>query len=149
MRDHLDEFIERDMIAVRVLPDQRAAIVGSPRYFESHSRPDSPRDLTRHRCLDFRHGSAGVYPWEFDKGKQSLAVAVNGPLTVDDVALMIHAAIDGAGLAYMLEEHAAPHLRAAHWCESSKIGARLSPATSWLRGSPARRNSRESRRNPA
>jgi DNA-binding transcriptional LysR family regulator len=107
---HLGEFIERDMIAVRVSPDQRAAIVGSPRYFESHPKPDSPHDLTDHRCLNFRHGSAGVYRWEFDKGTQSLAVAVHGPLIVDDVEILIRAAIDGVGLAFMLEAHAAPHL---------------------------------------
>ena len=107
---HLGEFIERDMIAVRVSPDQRAAIVGSSRYLESHPKPDSPHDLTRHRCLNFRHGSNGVYRWEFDKGNQSLAVAVPGPLIVDDVELLIRAAIDGVGLAFMLEEHAAPHL---------------------------------------
>lgn len=107
---HLGEFIERDMIAVRVSPDQRAAIVGSPRYFDSHPRPDSPHDLTHHRCVNFRHGADGVYRWEFDKGNQSLAVAVQGPLIVDDVQLMIQAAIDGVGLAFMLEEQAAPHL---------------------------------------
>jgi DNA-binding transcriptional LysR family regulator len=107
---HLGEFIERDMIAVRVSLEQRAAIVASPGYFESHPRPGSPRDLTHHRCLNFRHGSAGVYRWEFDKGKQSLAVAVQGPLIVDDVELLIRAAIDGAGLAFMLEAHAALHL---------------------------------------
>jgi DNA-binding transcriptional LysR family regulator len=107
---HLGEFIERDMIAVRVSPDQRAAIVGSKRYLEAHPKPTSPHDLTRHRCLNFRHGSAGVYRWEFDKGHQSLAVAVQGPLTVDDVELLIRAAIDGAGLAFLLEAHAAPHL---------------------------------------
>src|SRR5262245_27542232 len=107
---HLGEFIERDMIAVRVSPDQRAAIVGSPRYFESHPKPASPRDLPGQRCLNFRHGSAGVYRWEFEKGTRSLAVAVHGPLVVDDAEILIRAAIDGVGLAFMLEAHAAPHL---------------------------------------
>jgi DNA-binding transcriptional LysR family regulator len=107
---HLGEFIERDMIAVRVSPDQRAAIVASPRYFALHPRPNSPHDLTNHRCLNFRHGSAGVYRWELDKGTQSLAVAVHGPLIVDDAEIMIRAAIDGVGLAFMLEEQSAPHL---------------------------------------
>jgi len=96
---HFGEFIERDMITFRVSKDHRPAIVGSPRYFE-----------TSHRCINFRHGSAGVYRWELDKGKQSLTVAVNGPLIVDDVEVMIRAAIDGVGLAFMSEEHAAPHL---------------------------------------
>jgi DNA-binding transcriptional LysR family regulator len=107
---HFGEFIEQDMHAVRVSQDRRPAIVGSPRYFESHPKPASPRDLTSHRCINFRHGSDGVYRWEFDKGKQSLVVAVNGPLIVDDVEMMIRAAIDGAGLAFMSEERAAPHL---------------------------------------
>src|SRR2546429_4549925 len=89
---HFGEFIEQDMVAVRVSPDHRPAIVGSPVYFESHPKPKSPRDLLNHRCINFRHGSEGVYRWEFDKGKQSLTVAVNGPLVVDDVELMIRAA---------------------------------------------------------
>src|SRR2546426_12243893 len=120
---HLGEFIERDMVAVRVSPDLRPAIVGSPRYFESHEKPASPRDLPSHRCINFRHESDGVYRWEFDKGKQSLTVAVNGPLIVDDVEIMIRAAIDGVGLAFMSEERAAPHLASGElvrvledWC---------------------------------
>jgi len=69
--------------------------VGSPAYFESHPKPKPPRDLLSHQCINFRHGSAGVYRWEFDKGKKSLSVAVNGPLIVDDVEIVIRAAIDG------------------------------------------------------
>jgi len=107
---HLGEFIERDMVTVRVSPDRRPAIVGSPSYFSSHPKPTTPRDLTSHRCINFRHGSDGVYRWEFDKGKQSLTVAVQGPLIVDDVELIARAAIDGVGLAFMAEESAAPHL---------------------------------------
>jgi DNA-binding transcriptional LysR family regulator len=104
------EYIEKDMIAVRVSSDHRPAIVGSPEYFEAHPRPKSPRDLLHHRCSNFRHGSAGVYRWEFEKGKKSLSVAVNGPLIVDDLEVVTRAAIDGVGLAFMNEDHAAPHL---------------------------------------
>ncbi len=104
------EYIQQDMIAVRVSPDQRPAIVGSPAYFESHPEPRSPRDLVRHQCINFRHGSAGVYRWEFEKGRKSLSVGVNGPLIVDDVALVIRAATDGVGLAFLGEDLAAPHL---------------------------------------
>jgi len=107
---HLGEYIARDMIAVRVSADHRPAIVGAPRYFESHPRPESPRDLTNHRCINFQYSTAGVYRWEFDKGDQSLAVAVNGPLIVDDADLMIRATIDGIGLAFTFEAHAAPYL---------------------------------------
>ena len=107
---HLGEFIERDMVAIRVSQDLRPAIVASPRYFESHPKPTSPRDLLSNRCINVRHGSDGVYRWEFDKGKQSLTVAVNGPLIVDDVQLSIRAAIDGVGLAFADEDRVAPHL---------------------------------------
>jgi len=107
---HFGEYIEKDMIAVRVSPDQRPAIVGSPAYFESHPKPKSPRDLVRHRCINFRHGSAGLYRWEFEKGGKSLSVAVNGPLIVDDVGFVIRAAIDGVGVAFLGEDLAAPHV---------------------------------------
>ena len=98
------------MVAVRVSKEQRAAIVGAPGYFASHPKPQSPRDLPTHLCINFRHGSAGVYHWEFDKGRKSLSVAVNGPLTVDDVDILIRAAVDGVGLAFALEEHVATQL---------------------------------------
>ncbi len=106
----LGEFIEQDMIAVRVSKDHRPAIVGSPGYFESHPKPESPHDLLRHRCINFRHGSEGVYRWEFDKGDQSLTVSVDGPLIVDDVEIVLRAAIDGVGLAFLAEEHAEPYV---------------------------------------
>jgi DNA-binding transcriptional LysR family regulator len=82
------------------------------------------RPCGSYRCLNFRHGANETYRWEFDKGKQSLAVAVDGPLVVDDVQLLIRAAIDGVGLTFLMEEHAAPYLangqllRALEeWCE--------------------------------
>src|SRR5438445_6346136 len=112
------------MIALRVSPDHRPAIVGSPEYFESHPKPRSPRDLLRHECINFRHGSAGLYRWEFEKGKKSLSVAVNGPLIVDDVELVVCAALDGVGLAFLSEEHVTPHLASGAlvrvleaWCQ--------------------------------
>jgi DNA-binding transcriptional LysR family regulator len=114
------EYIEKDMIAVRVSKDHRAAIVGSPAYFKSHPKPKS----LSHRCINFRHGSAGIYRWEFDKGKKSLSVAVNGPLIVDDVELLVRASIDGIGLAFMSEDQAAPDLTSGalvrvleDWCQ--------------------------------
>jgi len=60
----------------------------------------TPRDLPRHRCIRFRHGSDGVDRWEFDKGRRSLTVSVRGPLIVDDVDVVIRAALDGVGLAW-------------------------------------------------
>ena len=108
---HFGEYIQKDMIAVRVSGDQRASIVGSPAYFKSNSKPKTPRDLTSHRCINYRHGAGGeVYRWEFEKGKKELSVAVNGPLIVDDVELLVRAALDGLGLAFMSEELAVQHL---------------------------------------
>ena len=121
---HFGEFIEKDMIAVRVSPDHRPAIVGSPSYFESYPKPKSPRDLVQQRCINFRHGSAGLYRWEFEKGKRSLSVAVNGPLIVDDVELVIRATLDGVGLAFLSEHQVVPHLDSGalvrvleKWCQ--------------------------------
>jgi DNA-binding transcriptional LysR family regulator len=101
---HFGEYIQKDMIAVRVSKDHRAAIVSAPSYFKEHPKPKTPQDLLKHRCINFRHGNAGLYRWEFDKGKKSLSVAVNGPLIVDDVEIVIRAAIDGIGLAFVGED---------------------------------------------
>ena len=108
---HYGEFIEQDMVAIRVSPDHRPAIVGAPGYFESHPTPKSPRDLLKHRCINFRHSPEEVYRWEFEKGTQSVTVAVDGPLVVDDVELVIRAALDGVGLAYLGEDLASSHLK--------------------------------------
>ena len=121
---HFGEYIEKDMIAVRVSADLQPVIVGSPRYLKSHGRPKLPRDLLRHRCINFRHGDAGLYRWEFEKGKKSLSVAVGGPLIVDDLDLVIRAALDDVALAYMAEDNAARHLASGalvrvleDWCQ--------------------------------
>src|SRR4051812_6699820 len=104
------EYIAQDMVAVRVSADIRPAIVGSPAYYEGRSKPKSPSDLLHHRCINFRHGTEGVYRWEFDKGDQSLAVAVSGSLILDEFDLVIQAAVDGAGLAFMGEDRVAHYL---------------------------------------
>jgi DNA-binding transcriptional LysR family regulator len=106
----LGEFIAQDMVAVRVSPDLRPAIVGAPAYFASHPTPASPRDLLQHRCIRFRHRGESVYKWELDKGDQSIEIAVNGSLILDELDLLIQAAIDGAGLAWVAEDRVAAHL---------------------------------------
>src|SRR5215469_6039519 len=121
---HFGEYIQKDMIAVRVSRDHRAAIVGAPAYFKSNSKPKTPHDLLRHRCINFRHGTAGIYRWEFDKGKKSLSVAVNGPLIVDDVETLVRAAIDGVGFAFVSDERITAELESGElirvledWCQ--------------------------------
>jgi DNA-binding transcriptional LysR family regulator len=119
----IGEFIQKDMVAVRVSEDLRAAIVASPEYFSSRPRPRHPRDLLGHACIGFRQGSRGVYRWEFEKGRQTLAVAVDGPLVVDDAEIHVRAAVDGVGVVWTLEHYAAPYLAAGKlvrvledWC---------------------------------
>src|SRR5436190_2113296 len=121
---HFGEYIQKDMIAVRVSKDHRAAIVGAPSYFKSHPKPKTPHDLLKHRCINFRHGSAGVYRWEFDKGRKSLSVAVNGPLIVDDMETLVRASIDAVGLAFVSDERIEPQIKSGElirvledWCQ--------------------------------
>ena len=117
------ESVERDMVAVRIGPDLRMAVVGSPAYFRRHPKPVKPRDLHGHACIRFRLPSGGIYRWEFEKKGEVLEVEVDGPLTLGDQQVMLQAALDGAGLAIVLESHARPHLKArqlvrvlADWC---------------------------------
>jgi DNA-binding transcriptional LysR family regulator len=122
---HFGEYIQKDMIAVRVSKDHRAAIVAAPSYFNSHPKPKVPHDLLEHRCINFKHGSAGLYRWEFDKGKKSVSVAVNGPLMVDDVETLVRAALDGVGVAFVSDERVSDQLKSGElirvledWCQS-------------------------------
>ena len=121
------EYIAQDMVAVRVSPDLRPAIVGAPAYFASHAKPTAPRDVLQHRCIGFRHRGESKYRWEFDKGDESLAIAVSGSLNVDDLDLVIQAALDGAGLAWVAEDRIASTSRLETWCACSRIGARRFP----------------------
>jgi DNA-binding transcriptional LysR family regulator len=108
---HLGEFLQRDMVAVKVTGEQRGAVVAAPAYFESHPKPKTPRDLTAHRCLRYRMGPDGpVYRWEFEKRSKAVTVSVSGPVTVSDADFMIRAALDGVGLAYALEDYVSEHI---------------------------------------
>ena len=100
---HIGEFIQRDMIAVRVSKDLRVAVVGSTEYFKSHDVPREPRDLNNHPCIGIRFG-AGPYRWEFEKGRKAVTVNVQGPAVFDDTNLVIQAAVNGVGLGLAIEE---------------------------------------------
>src|SRR5580692_11263083 len=103
----IGEFIQRDMIAVRVSKDMRLAVVGSPEYFLSHPIPRTPRDLKDHACIAFRF-SSGIYRWEFEKGRKALTVNPQGPATFDDPELVIRAVLNGIGVGTAMEETIAP-----------------------------------------
>ena len=99
----IGEFIQRDMIAVRVSKDLRLALVGSPEYFRERAIPRTPRDLKDHACIGFRF-SSGVYRWEFEKGRKAVTVNPRGPVSFDDPELVIEAALRGLGIGTSLEE---------------------------------------------
>ena len=119
------EQVARDMIAVRIAPDMRMAVVGAPSYFKGRSEPKRPQDLISHNCINLRlptHGS--VYAWEFEKGNRELKVRVEGQLTCNGTAQLLNGALAGLGLAYvpegMVETHMANgRLRRvlADWCQ--------------------------------
>jgi DNA-binding transcriptional LysR family regulator len=99
----LGEFIQRDMIAVRVTREMRLAVVGSPKYFQVNAIPNHPRDLKDHACIGFRF-SSGLYRWEFEKGRKALTVSPQGPVSFDDPDLVIQAVLDGAGIGTSVEQ---------------------------------------------
>jgi len=105
------EQIAKDMIAVRIGPDMRMAVVGAPSYFRGRSEPKAPQDLIGHSCINLRlptHGS--LYAWEFGKGNRELRVRVEGQLTCNGTAQLLNGALAGLGLAYVPEGMVAQHL---------------------------------------
>jgi DNA-binding transcriptional LysR family regulator len=104
----LGEAIAKDMVAVRVGPDLRMAVVGSPAYFASKPKPRTPQDLARHTCINLRLPTAGgLYAWELQKGSRELHVRVDGQLVFNDVRMVLRAATAGFGLACVPDDHVA------------------------------------------
>ncbi|MCI4591907.1 LysR family transcriptional regulator [Sphingobium sp. BYY-5] len=102
----LGEQLAKDMIAVRIGPEQRMAVVGSPAYFENHPKPLTPQDLADHSCVNLRLLSAGgLYAWEMEKNGREIRVRVDGQIIFNDAQMVIKAAMDGFGLACTLEDH--------------------------------------------
>ena len=120
------EQIAKDMIAVRIGPDLRAAVVGAPSYFAERRRPKIPQDLTSHTCINLRLPTYGsVYAWEFGKNGRELKVHVEGQLTFNNLALRIEAVLAGSGLAYLPEDQVRGHISEGRlvrvlsdWCPS-------------------------------
>jgi DNA-binding transcriptional LysR family regulator len=100
----LGEQVAKDMIAVRIGPDARMAVVGAPAYFESRPAPKRPQELIDHDCINLRLPTyGGLYAWEFQKGKRALKVRVEGQLIFNATGMMLNAALAGLGLAYLPE----------------------------------------------
>ena len=101
----LGEQVAKDMIAVRIGPDERMAVVGAPAYFARRPIPKRPQDLVAHDCINLRLPTlGGLYAWEFEKGKHELKVRVEGQLVLNSSGLMLNAALDGFGLACVPED---------------------------------------------
>jgi DNA-binding transcriptional LysR family regulator len=101
----LGEQVDKDMIAVRIGPDFRIAVVAAPSYFNGRRQPRTPQELTQHECINLRlptHG--GFYVWEFRKGGRELKVRVQGRTVFNALTMMRHAALEGLGLAYLPED---------------------------------------------
>jgi DNA-binding transcriptional LysR family regulator len=121
----LGEHLAKDMIAVRIGPDVRMAVVGAPDYFARRPVPGRPQDLTHHDCINVRlptHG--GLLPWDFKKGTRELNVRVEGQLTLNGFPQVVDAALAGMGLAFVLEDVVQRHIADGRlqrvledWCE--------------------------------
>jgi DNA-binding transcriptional LysR family regulator len=120
----IGEQVAKDMVAVRIGPDMRMAVVGSPAYFAQRPRPKTPQDLTAHDCINIRLPTyGGVYAWEFEKGDREVKVRVEGSLVFNTLALRLSAVLAGLGLAYLPQDQVQTHLKngelirvLADWC---------------------------------
>jgi len=111
----LGESLREGMTAVRIKPRLRFAVVGSPAYFAQRRVPTTPEALKDHVCIQSLYPNGVLYPWEFEKGKRTIAFQPTGPLALDDHELMVLAAEKGVGLAYVWED------RAMHSIEQGKL----------------------------
>lgn len=119
----LGESIDKDMIAMPISPKLRMAAVASPAYFETHPPPKVPADLTLHNCINMRYPSGGVYVWEFERRGREMNVRVAGQATFNTSPLIVLAALEGLGVAFLPEDEFAPHIEAGRlvrvlqdWC---------------------------------
>lgn len=101
----LGESVAKDMIAMRIGPDLRMAVVASPGYFNKRGKPETPQDLANHNCIGIRQlTSGGLYAWEFEKDGRELRVRVEGQVTFSGAGLIVEAAREGLGIAYVMED---------------------------------------------
>jgi DNA-binding transcriptional LysR family regulator len=107
----MGDYLDADMIGIRLTPPFRLVVVGSPAYFERHGRPNVPADLRSHRCIRGRAPTTGaIFRWHFDVAGQPVEIAVDGPLIVNDLDVSKAAALRGVGLAYLGEPLVAEHI---------------------------------------
>src|SRR5437763_9412603 len=118
------DLVEKDMIAVRIGPDIRMAVVGAPSYFAGHPMPRTPREPSGQRCINYRQvRSGGLYAWDFEEKGKPFAVRVDGPLVINNADLIREAALAGQGLAYVYANEVEADIKAGRltriltkWC---------------------------------
>jgi DNA-binding transcriptional LysR family regulator len=107
----LGERLEKDMIAIKLGGDLKTAVVMAPALLQRLGTPETPRDLQHFPCIRFRWpGDKSLYHWEFERQGRSLRTEVDGPMIVNDTDLMVQAALDGVGIAYLLDQQAQPYI---------------------------------------
>lgn len=97
--------IAQDMVMVQASAPSRLIAIAAPDYLSRHAIPRTPQDLQKHACIRFRLGNRQLLPWEFEKNKKKIEVAISGPLIVNSVDLMVKATCDGIGIGYMAETY--------------------------------------------
>ncbi len=120
----LGERLEQDMIAVKIGPPLRMATVGVPDYFARRGLPGAPHELAGHACINLRMARGSIYAWEFEKDGRALKVKVDGQLVLNDVDLILAAALAGHGIAHLVEDRVTALLEQGRlvrvlddWCE--------------------------------
>lgn len=121
----LGESVARDMIAVCIGPEMRLVPYAAPEYIAQRGLPETPHDLSRHQCINLRFRTRGnLYAWEFEKDGRALNVRVDGQLTFNSMPMILKAALDGAGVAFMMESYARPYVESGQlvsmledWCQ--------------------------------
>lgn len=122
----LGESVDKDMIAVKIGPDMRMAVVGAPSYFAANPEPETPQDLQHHRCINMRLPTAGgLYHWEFEREGKPFRVRVDGQVTLNLLSERLDAALSGFGIACVPEDMIQPHIKSGEliqvlqsWCPS-------------------------------
>lgn len=133
----LGESLQLDMVAVPIGGAQRSVVVGSPAYFASHGKPRHPRERATHHCIRQRFVSSGaLYRWEFERHGNSFEIALEGTFIANDAGLIVRAALDSVGLAYVLESHVREHLAAGRL--ANMLDAWLPPFPGFYRYYPSR-----------
>lgn len=122
----MGEQVAKDMVAVRIGPDLRMAVVASPDYFKRYPRPKTPQDLTIHNCINLRLPTyGGLFPWDLEKDGREVNVRGEGQLVFNSLSMRLHSALDGLGMAYIPEDYVKPYIADGRlirvlkdWCPS-------------------------------